>query len=70
MLASGFSVVTLCAGLLLFGASVGNLLMLQPLILAEYRCAGVRENFLSQQSYVLDGDCHWAGPAWVCLCGQ
>ena len=41
MLASGFSVVTLCAGLFLFGASVGNLLMLQPLILAE--AFGARE---------------------------
>ena len=41
MLAGGFSVVTLCAGLFLFGASVGNLLMLQPLILAE--AFGARE---------------------------
>lgn len=35
LLAGGFSVLTLCVGLFLFGASVGNLLMLQPLILAE-----------------------------------
>ena len=41
MLAGGFSVVTLCVGLFLFGASVGNLLMLQPLILAE--AFGARE---------------------------
>ena len=41
MLAGGFSVMTLCAGLFLFGASVGNLLMLQPLILAE--AFGARE---------------------------
>ncbi|MFT7128609.1 MAG: MFS family permease [Gammaproteobacteria bacterium] len=34
-LATGFSVVTLCIGLALFGATVGNLLMLQPLIIAE-----------------------------------
>ena len=41
MLAGGFSVLTLCVGLFLFGATVGNLLMLQPLILAE--AFGVRE---------------------------
>ena len=35
VLASGFSVVTLCVGLFLFGSSVGNLLMLQPLLIAE-----------------------------------
>ncbi len=35
MLAGGFSVISLCVGLFMFGASVGNLLMLQPLILAE-----------------------------------
>lgn len=33
-LATGYSVVTLCIGLALFGATVGNLLMLQPLIIA------------------------------------
>lgn len=33
-LATGFSVVTLCIGLAIFGATVGNLLMLQPLIVA------------------------------------
>jgi predicted MFS family arabinose efflux permease len=41
LLAGGFSVLTLCIGLFLFGASVGNLLMLQPLILAE--AFGVRD---------------------------
>lgn len=41
LLAGGFSVLTLCVGLFLFGASVGNLLMLQPLILAE--AFGVRD---------------------------
>ncbi len=41
MLAGGFNVVSLCAGLFMFGASVGNLLMLQPLILAE--AFGVRD---------------------------
>ncbi len=41
MLAGGFSVFTLCAGLFLFGTTVGNLLMLQPLILAE--AFGVRD---------------------------
>lgn len=41
LLASGFSVVTLCIGLFMFGTSVGNLLMLQPLILAE--AFGVRD---------------------------
>ena len=41
LLAGGFSLVTLCAGLFLFGISVGNLLMLQPLILAE--AFGARE---------------------------
>lgn len=41
MLAGGFNIVTLCIGLFMFGASVGNLLMLQPLILAE--AFGVRD---------------------------
>ncbi len=41
MLAGGFSVLTLSLGLFLFGATVGNLLMLQPLILAE--AFGVRD---------------------------
>ena len=41
LLAGGFSVLTLCLGLFMFGASVGNLLMLQPLILAE--AFGVRD---------------------------
>ncbi len=35
VLAGGFSTVTLCVGLFLFGSSVGNLLMLQPLLIAE-----------------------------------
>ena len=35
LLSTGYSVVTLCAGLAIFGASVGNLLMLQPLLIAE-----------------------------------
>ncbi|MCG8413410.1 MAG: MFS transporter [Pseudomonadales bacterium] len=35
LLAGGFSVLTLCVGLFLFGSSVGNLLMLQPLLIAE-----------------------------------
>ena len=35
LLSTGFSVTTLCLGLAVFGASVGNLLMLQPLLIAE-----------------------------------
>ncbi|MDG2421432.1 MAG: MFS transporter [Gammaproteobacteria bacterium] len=35
LLSTGFSVTTLCVGLAVFGASVGNLLMLQPLLIAE-----------------------------------
>ena len=35
LLSLGYSVVTLCIGLAIFGASVGNLLMLQPLLIAE-----------------------------------
>ncbi|MCY4265243.1 MAG: MFS transporter [Gammaproteobacteria bacterium] len=35
LLAGGFSVITLCTGLFLFGATVGNILMLQPLLIAE-----------------------------------
>ena len=35
ILSSGFSVITLCFGLAIFGATVGNLLMLQPLLIAE-----------------------------------
>ena len=41
LLSSGFSVFTLCLGLALFGTTVGNLLMLQPLLIAE--AFGVRE---------------------------
>jgi len=41
LLAWGVSVLTLCLGLALFGASVGNLLMLQPLLIAE--AFGIRE---------------------------
>lgn len=41
LLAGGFNPVTLCLGLAIFGATVGNLLMLQPLIIAE--AFGVRE---------------------------
>jgi len=41
LLSGGFSVVSLCLGLALFGASVGNLLMLQPLLIAE--AFGVRD---------------------------
>jgi MFS family permease len=35
LLATGYSVFILCVGLALFGASVGNLLMLQPLLIAD-----------------------------------
>ena len=35
LLATGHSVFVLCLGLAFFGASVGNLLMLQPLLIAE-----------------------------------
>jgi len=35
LLSGGFNIVSLCVGLFLFGSSVGNLLMLQPLLLAE-----------------------------------
>lgn len=41
LLALGANVVTLCLGLALFGATVGNLLMLQPLLIAE--AFGIRE---------------------------
>lgn len=41
LLSSGVSVFTLCLGLALFGTTVGNLLMLQPLLIAE--AFGVRE---------------------------
>lgn len=41
VLSSGYSVVSLCIGLALFGTSVGNLLMLQPLLIAE--AFGVRD---------------------------
>lgn len=41
LLAGGFNVVSLCIGLAIFGATVGNLLMLQPLIIAE--AFGTRE---------------------------
>ena len=35
ILSTGYSVGALCIGLAMFGASVGNLLMLQPLLIAE-----------------------------------
>jgi len=35
------NVLTLCLGLALFGATVGNLLMLQPLLIAD--AFGIRE---------------------------
>jgi MFS family permease len=41
LLALGMNVLTLCLGLALFGATVGNLLMLQPLLIAE--AFGIRE---------------------------
>lgn len=41
LLATGINAWTLCLGLFTFGASVGNLLMLQPLLLAE--AFGVRD---------------------------
>lgn len=41
LLAVGVNVLTLCLGLALFGATVGNLLMLQPLLIAE--AFGIRE---------------------------
>lgn len=41
LLAGGFNMLTLCLGLAAFGATVGNLLMLQPLLIAE--AFGVRE---------------------------
>lgn len=41
LLSSSFSVWTLCIGLFMLGSSVGNLLMLQPLLLAE--AFGVRD---------------------------
>jgi len=41
LLASGLGAVVLCLGLFVFGTSVGNLLMLQPLLLAE--AFGVRD---------------------------
>ncbi len=41
LLAGGFNAVSLCIGLALFGTSVGNLLMLQPLLIAE--AFGVRD---------------------------
>ncbi len=41
VLSGGYSVFSLCLGLALFGASVGNLLMLQPLLIAE--AFGIRD---------------------------
>lgn len=41
LLALSVNVLTLCLGLALFGATVGNLLMLQPLLIAE--AFGIRE---------------------------
>lgn len=41
LLAGGFSVLSLCFGLAVFGTTVGNLLMLQPLLIAE--AFGVRD---------------------------
>lgn len=41
LLSGGFSPWTLCLGLVLFGITVGNLLMLQPLLIAE--AFGIRE---------------------------
>jgi len=41
LLAAGINALSLCLGLFLFGISVGNLLMLQPLLLAE--AYGVRD---------------------------
>ena len=41
LLSIGYSALTLCVGLAIFGASVGNLLMLQPLLIAE--AFGVRD---------------------------
>ena len=41
LLSAGVNVVTLCLGLSLFGVTVGNLLMLQPLLIAE--AFGVRD---------------------------
>lgn len=41
LLSGGFNIVSLCLGLFFFGSSVGNLLMLQPLLLAE--AFGVRD---------------------------
>jgi MFS family permease len=41
LLALSINVLTLCLGLALFGATVGNLLMLQPLLIAE--AFGIRE---------------------------
>lgn len=41
VLALGVNVASLCLGLALFGATVGNLLMLQPLLIAE--AFGIRE---------------------------
>ncbi|MFM1897064.1 MAG: hypothetical protein RLZZ385_2138 [Pseudomonadota bacterium] len=41
LLAGGFNIISLCLGLALFGITVGNLLMLQPLLIAE--AFGVRD---------------------------
>ncbi|MEX0618541.1 MAG: MFS transporter [Pseudohongiellaceae bacterium] len=41
LLSAGFGVLSLCVGLALFGVTVGNLLMLQPLLIAE--AFGVKE---------------------------
>ena len=35
LLSGGFNVITLCGGLAVFGLSVGNLLMLQPLLISD-----------------------------------
>jgi len=41
VLAGGYSVLSLCIGLAMFGATVGNLLMLQPLLIAD--AFGIRD---------------------------
>jgi len=41
ILAGGYNAFSLCAGLALFGITVGNLLMLQPLLLAH--AFGIKE---------------------------
>ena len=65
ILSTGYSVVTLCIGLAMFGASVGNLLMLQPLLIAEaFGVKSYSRIFFSKQLDVLLRNSDGPGVTW------